>query len=491
MKGDFTRDTFLAKNHFSRVLWQQGRVQLDADFNEQVSIFLNYMQTLAADIIGPYGGPEGKCAFRILTQKEYAKLSAAEQDHLNPQLLEIDNDKDFLVTGGHYYVDGLLCEVDKSFLHSDYVIENDFTKPDNFPVLVYLDVWERLVTHSQNPLLREVALGGADTAARAEVKWQVKVVYGNDYNAKNLEFKKSLPSGVLDWEKEWQLWQDLWQPQQRGRLRAQCKPSPSSEDNDVCIIPPDSLYRGAENQLYRVEIHYSGKANATNNDPKATFKWSRDNGSVVFPIRLFTPESGEVFLDDLGQDEGLQLKRGDWVEVVDDLYELAGETVEARPLLKVKDPPDEEKRMVTLEITNKDMPKGYDEAQARNLHALLRRWDHTFGGASKDIVEQNGAIQVKETDNNDIWLPLENGIMIQFEPGHNYRRGDYWLIPARTVTGDIEWPEEPEGASQKLVPSSLRPHGVTHHYAPLAFFDASSIPDDKHREFRNLFHVSV
>src|SRR5260370_31162290 len=56
-RGDFTRDTFYAFKHFSRVLMQQGRVHLDADWNEQTSILLRYLQALAADLIGPHGGP--------------------------------------------------------------------------------------------------------------------------------------------------------------------------------------------------------------------------------------------------------------------------------------------------------------------------------------------------------------------------------------------------------------------------------------------------
>ena len=57
MKGDFTRDTFDQMRHFSRVLMQQGRVQLDADFNEQVSILLHYLRSLAADLGGGCWGP--------------------------------------------------------------------------------------------------------------------------------------------------------------------------------------------------------------------------------------------------------------------------------------------------------------------------------------------------------------------------------------------------------------------------------------------------
>ena len=57
MPGDFSRDTFDSRKHFSRVLMQQGRVQLDADWNEQTAIFLHYLRTLAKDLMGPYAGP--------------------------------------------------------------------------------------------------------------------------------------------------------------------------------------------------------------------------------------------------------------------------------------------------------------------------------------------------------------------------------------------------------------------------------------------------
>lgn len=38
MKGDFIRNTFDLLKHYSRVLMQQGRVRVDADWNEQNSI---------------------------------------------------------------------------------------------------------------------------------------------------------------------------------------------------------------------------------------------------------------------------------------------------------------------------------------------------------------------------------------------------------------------------------------------------------------------
>ena len=38
MRGDFSRQTFEAEQHYSAVLLQQGRVQLDADWNEELDI---------------------------------------------------------------------------------------------------------------------------------------------------------------------------------------------------------------------------------------------------------------------------------------------------------------------------------------------------------------------------------------------------------------------------------------------------------------------
>src|SRR5438045_2587401 len=102
MKGDFTRDTFDPSKHFSRVLMQQGRVQLDADWNEQAAILLHYLQALAADLIGPHGGPanaDGTAGdgFKI-TQLQDAEGNAIKYD--------------FAILKGHYYVDGILLEND-------------------------------------------------------------------------------------------------------------------------------------------------------------------------------------------------------------------------------------------------------------------------------------------------------------------------------------------------------------------------------------------
>jgi len=56
-------------------------------------------------------------------------------------------------------------------------------------------------------------------------------------------------------------------------------------------------------------------------------------------------------------------------------------------------------------------------------------------------------------------------IAVNLDTVYSYQTGDYWLVPARTATGDVEWPKD---ASE---PRLLRPHGVDHHYAPLAYIN--------------------
>ena len=104
MKGDFSRDTYNKLKHYSRVLMQQGRVQLDADWNEQAAILLHYMRTLAADLLGPFSGPAGAYGFEIRKVKE---------------------SDDLLIGAGRYYVDGLLCENEEEGML--------YSKQDDFP----------------------------------------------------------------------------------------------------------------------------------------------------------------------------------------------------------------------------------------------------------------------------------------------------------------------------------------------------------------------
>src|SRR5215210_8152723 len=55
MKGDFTRYTFRKEKHYRKVNMQQGRVQTDADWNEQNEIQFHYETTYLKDLVGKNG----------------------------------------------------------------------------------------------------------------------------------------------------------------------------------------------------------------------------------------------------------------------------------------------------------------------------------------------------------------------------------------------------------------------------------------------------
>src|SRR5258708_19460881 len=57
MKGDFTRFTFRPEKHYRSVRVQQGRVQLDADWNEQADIATHRDDVAASDLIARQGPP--------------------------------------------------------------------------------------------------------------------------------------------------------------------------------------------------------------------------------------------------------------------------------------------------------------------------------------------------------------------------------------------------------------------------------------------------
>ncbi|SOD89005.1 DUF6519 domain-containing protein [Streptomyces sp. Ag109_G2-15] len=450
MHADLSRSTFRPERHYSAVVAQQGRVQLDADLNEQAAIQLHQTRTLAADLIGRHGGPSGSAGFFI--QYVGGKL-------------DIDT---LRISGGRYYVDGILCDADRPQPGTPVPDEDGeehpppqtdafwdyWSQPDAFrdperlgdrlpspaqsPFVVYLRVWERAVSAAEDPALREVALGAAlpDTAVRSKVVWQVLPLTLSELDIEDSEpSRKTVRDAFEKWAKA--------QAAPSARLAARSE-RPEHADEDPCLVRPDARYRGPENQLYRVEIHAGGEAK------EATFKWSRENGSVVFPVDEL--DGTWVQLATLGLDDKLDLDVGDHVEFTDTAY---ASRLEPLPLLRVEEL-DLPGRRVRLSA-EPDPRVG----RLPHLHPFLRRWDHHEGPRQKGRTTglKGGAVPVTEGE----WLPLEDGVEVYFAKGGGYRTGDHWLIPARTATGSVEWP-----ADQARRPLLQAPAGIARHFAPLA-----------------------
>jgi hypothetical protein len=516
MSGDYTRFTFKPSKNFSGVRKQQGRVDLDADWNEEGDIQDRRWRAETMDIVG-------RCYVSRETPDAFEIVAAGNN---------------FTIDLGRIYVDGLLAENHgypiQKMLHSKSPLEFDsvlaeergpilpsYKKqlylPKTQPLakgnyLVYLDVWQREVTYIEEPALLEKALGGVDTTTRLQTVWQVKVLELKDEEAQC--------------DSEIDAWDRLVAPP-AGRLKVSADAPSASED--PCVISPSGGYRGLENRLYRVEIHDAGhlpgidksipsgisvipdlanprvvttktplpnlaslsgklvevfgkqgninvslgkaKIVEISADGKmrlnkdlifypeyeafeirkvATFKWSRDNGSVVVPVKEIS--YNELTVESLGRDKVLSFNVGDWVEVLDDHRELHNEPGEIALITKI----DEASRKITL---NRPIPAGGSRAFAaasEDRHTRVQRWDQKQGVDSDGLLSvSNGLIEI------------EDGIKVLFDidtksPGEAFRTGDYWVFAARTADGSVEPLEK------------APPRGIHHHYCKLAVIKVGS-----------------
>ncbi|MGW1958517.1 DUF6519 domain-containing protein [Streptomyces sp. NPDC001920] len=488
MHGDFSRRTYRPEEHYVAVVSQQGRVLLDAESNEQADLGLSANRSLAADLIGRHGGPgDGfRIAYSAESEGEKASLTIAAGryyvdgiavDATRPEPLPtVDESGGRPTDAGHDHAGrthpdtaakkpvaatrtasaqagapagdgtgaGPWTYWDQPYAHRD--LERDADELPSGPFLAYLRVHDRLVTAVQDPLLREIALGSAlpDTTARVRVDWEVLP----------LELDKGRqrdPGRAFD---EWV----AAQQDRTCRLAARAE-RPARVEDDPCLVAPDARYGGPENQLYRVEVHRGGGAG------EASYKWSRENGSVVLPLTAI--DDAWVTLEALGRDDKLDLDVGTFVEVCDDASVGRGEIFDLLQVVEVDLPG----RRVRLSA-EPDRTVGRQPGR----HPYLRRWDQLERRRRGAPRLEGGAVKLAEGE----WIDLEDGVQVYFAPGGRYVSGDYWTFAARTLTGAVEWPTDAVGR-----PLLARPAGVAYHYAPLAWISGGKAQDLR-KVFRQL-----
>jgi hypothetical protein len=481
MKGDFSMDRFDPSKNYNRVLKQQGRVELDSDWNEGAAISQHLLRSFVADIVGRHAGPMENCGFA---------LADAEAEGMKPVV------GDLLLGRGRYYVDGLMIENPEPCFYTKQPWRSPVEKLEaGHAYVAYLDVWERHVTYIEDDSICEIALGGPDTCTRAQTVWQVRVwdpnarprprggeptgreaiekqieelrvkieaarmdIEGSD-TAAAAKLKRSITKMEKDLAQlksklEESLSETEGEPPETpecneviSKLRAwksgtiAARLEKAAVDENPCVLPPESRYRGLENHLYRIEIHTSGDTRDINRVP--TFKWSRENGSVA--ARWLGTTGNEVRV---ANSRGFAA--GQYVELTsetDDLNTVPG------PI----------SRIVKIDgdiITLESAPAW--KASFPNLK--IRRWDQK---PNDEQTLTDGAIAIQPGTGEKGWIKIEDGIEIQFSEGE-YRTGDYWLIPARVVSGDIVWPTDGAGDAMHRLPA-----GIVHHYAPLFIVEAT------------------
>ena len=234
--------------------------------------------------------------------------------------------------------------------------------------VVYLATWERALStldydrgrHSAEPhAIRDVALGGPDSTARAQQIWQVRAA------PVQVSFDpagKPLPG-------PWVEWLETVRPRARGLLKAKAAEPPAA-GGPPCDVSPRARFRGDENKHYRVEIRRGGTAA----DDQPTFVFSCDNGSVAFAVDKIV--GAEVTLAGGWRDSRFAIAPGDVVEVAG-----ADASSSGRP-----------RRCTASRITMRTATRSSSTASRTPIRrsgrpVLLRRWDH--GPAARSTAARN------------------------------------------------------------------------------------------------------
>jgi hypothetical protein len=472
---DKSRFTFNPQNDYSGVVMQQGRVQLDSDWNEWLAELSRRIQAGTLDIMGsavypattPYAfhiqasssggsnvltiGP-GRMYVDGLLAENHGDPKAAQWDPALAEMSDTPQPPPATETG------------DIDYTQQPYVPAGTKLPTGNGPFLAYLDVWIRPVTYLIDPNLIDKAVG-VDTTGRLQTAWQVKLMdLSNSPGA-------TCTSAISGWPP----------PASAGLLTTGTAPSAPS---GPCCLTSGAAYTGMENQFYRVEIHQPGTAESSAVPPTslasgiATFKWSRDNASVMTGVNIIanvTNSAGnpasQLAVQSLGRDQVLGFAPGNWIEILDDNVEFSGKPGELHQI----DTIDFSARTITLVTTLSAFPAGTPDPKA---HTRIRRWDQ-----SGKVYEQDGTTVWWDVDahGGDIPVPppgtslvLESGITVTFSvssSGGSFLTGDFWSFAARTADGSVE----------KL--NAAPPRGIHHHYARLSIVTFPSSATDCRTEW--------
>lgn len=270
MSSDRARISYDEMQEYRSVVMQQGRVTLEADWNEQSDLLTEEMRKEALDFVGPVGSPDGGYV-----------VSMGEAD------LEI--------TPGTLYVGGLRVSIggDRPLLYGNQMKEQrppagqwldhfqsdgrflTVKRPDKGFELVYLLLREQEITAVEDRALLEVALGGPDTAARKRIlqRFGRFGTKQNDCATAVSELVKSLGMSI-----------DL----KTRRLRSECRlevafKAPAAEAGP-CEPASAGGYLGADNQMIRVKTARSAEG-------APLLLWGFDNASSLYRVAQNTRDS--------------------------------------------------------------------------------------------------------------------------------------------------------------------------------------------------------
>ena len=259
MASDRARNSYDASRAYRSVIAQQGRVTLEADINEESEIGVEALRLETIDIVGPAGTPDD--GYKVVAP---------------------GNINEVTIGAGIYYLGGWRLELDQAVALNKQPDWLDAPPlPETGNGLVALLLTEQNVSAVEDQALREVALGGPDTAARRRLMQQFPLIgTGGDTcaSAAATLAKDLAAEGITI---------DPYSLQLLSDARLQVGFVPDGAPPDPCTPAAAGGYLGADNQLIRVTVSAYDPQSKTGD-----ILWGWNNASILY--RTATDATGTL-----------------------------------------------------------------------------------------------------------------------------------------------------------------------------------------------------
>lgn len=525
MKGDFTRSTFQRQKHYTSVRMQQGRLQLDSDWNEQADIQNYLRQSQVVDMVGSdSGAPSVNPATGQPTRNSFRVVVVAFS---NPP--KADEPSDLALISGHFYANGVLCELETGSSFSARLVKD---KPQTVTVDSLIIDGRKLAIGQWLELTGEndsatIASSNAQIANETTTIQGLQIV-GIDEKRRELTVKGTLskletPSEqssepiklrrlltyrtqadypILDRSPlnsgDYFAYLDVWErhitviddqeiretalnvPDTATRTKTvwqlKLKPIPPSPEGKE-ITPEDGWKNYVRDRQSRTALMNACARLCGNGQNGRTASLANQLYRVEIHQAGTTPD-----LQSAGTSESRSQAIATFKWSRDN-----GSTASAIDRI--------EKNVIRIQATSDDAWASSTSGQwieitseANELKAepgvmvpLIRAIDNKLEFDESQMINgpiPSNAKTVRRWDHNTIqaaqgaipvqneWVELEAGIRVKFDLGSSYETGDYWMIPARSGPSDIEWPNDQAVPNPRPLAQPRR--GIAHQYALLA-----------------------
>jgi hypothetical protein len=396
---------------------QQGRVTLEADWNEAQQITQEEIRREALDFVGPCGTPDNGYSI-VLTPPS-----------TTPPY-------DFSVDGGTMYVGGMRTYLSGSVQYGnqpdwrDYGPEDpDWVDPGTLanspPVneFVYLYLREQEIGAVEDSDLKDVALGGPDTAQRTRLLQHIVRIASPGTDC---------VSGLNAAETQWQT-EGLYLDPNDMRLRSwntlEVGFSDQTQTPNPCQPQAVGGYLGPDNQLIRVQIATNDATNGLQ------LVWGFDDASFLYRVEVDSGNSQQLDFQNFPVDAEHQPASNQAVEVLRTAADLPnGATVAATSGLVFTLSQNYNTDSQSIQLpAGVSLPADYTSPQTPPSQLFLRVWQ-------QEITFTPGQA-----------VPLGNTgvtVTLQTAASENFHVGDYWLFAVRTATPQTVYPERYQNGAQ-------------------------------------------